>query len=114
MSEDRDPFDVGQSNTIDELVKGAKGATGKPPGEGRKKPLYQSEIGRRGQKVTYDVGDVVIAAVKEIAIKERVAKNTSKVAQALLAYAIDAYNAGGIVLEVEHEGSEWWLKAVEG
>lgn len=91
-------------------------ALGQPPPDkppGRKHKRYPSEEKRKGRKATYDLDPSVIDAVGDIAAKERIPRNKSKVAEALLAYAVAQYEAGHLVLEVEHNGENWHVETVE-
>lgn len=114
MSEqERDPFRAQQSDVIAGQVQRAAGETGKEPGQQRKHKRYPSEAKRKGRKATYDLDPDVIDAVGDIATKERLPRNKSRVAGALLSYSIAQYRAGHLVLEVEQDGENWHVKAVE-
>lgn len=75
----------------------------------RKYPRYPSESKR--SKTTYDLDAGTIEAVRQIAVQERLPRNPSRVAQALLNYAVEQYRTGHIALEVEQDGPRWWLVA---
>lgn len=114
MAEEKSgPFEVGPSKVISALVGDANGETGKSPPRQRKHEAYPSETKRKGRKATYDLDPDTIAAVKDIAVQERVPRNQSKVAEALLSYAVAQYRAGRLALKVTQDGENWRLEAVE-
>lgn len=97
----RNPFtdDEGDQDTISRLVAGAVQTHRKPQEEStRKRPRYPSEEDR--SKITLDLDPDTIAAMREIARREGVGRYVSKVAQALLDYALEAYELGHIRLEL--------------
>jgi hypothetical protein len=89
----------------------------RPPGDGRKpasdrkRPRYPSEEHRR--KATYDLDRELIEAIRRIAAEEYLERGQSRVAQALLVYAVAQYDAGRLALERRSDGADWWLEAVE-
>ena len=74
----------------------------------RKRRRYPSEENR--SKATYDLDGELIEALREIAVRERLGRSPSKVAQAFLAFAVEEYEEGRIQLEVEQRGPDWWLE----
>ena len=78
---------------------------------GRKTIRYPSEAAR--SKATYDLDQATIEGVKGIAAKERLPRGNSKVAAALLAWAVGEYEAGKIGLQLEQRGPDWWLEVVQ-
>ena len=80
---------------------------------GRKRPLYPSE--ERRTKATYDLDTAIIEALKGIAADKGLKRGQSKVAQALLSYAVDAYREGRIKLDLDMRGpDDWRLVVMEG
>lgn len=83
----------------------------KPVPSSRRRPRYPSE--ERRSKTTYDLATETSDAVREIAAAERLPRNHSRVAQALLDHAIAQYRAGHIALDVEQDGPRWRLVVQE-
>jgi hypothetical protein len=97
----RDPFkdDPDNHETITSLVQRAVQTHRQPPEESmRKRPRFPSEENR--SKITLDLDADTIAALREIAQREGVGRGVSKVAQALLDYALEAYESGQLRLEM--------------
>lgn len=79
----------------------------------RKRPRYPSEDKR--SKATYNLDAETIERVREIARLERFGKKQiSVVAEALLNFAIEAYEAGEIHLVVTPDPDTWKAEVVRG
>lgn len=97
---------------IDPAVAAALGEPTPTPDTGRKRPKYPSE--ERRSKATFDLGQDTIDAIKGIAADKSLQRGQSKVAQALLDWAVSSYQSGEIDLELEMRGpDDWRLRVVE-
>lgn len=91
--------DAENHSVITSLVQGAVQTHRQPPEEStRKRPRFPSEENR--SKITLDLDAATIAALREVARREGVGRGVSKVAQALLDYALEAYESGQLRLEM--------------
>ena len=97
---------------IDPAVAAALGEPQPKSDTGRKRPRYPSEAKRT--KATFDLDAATIEALKGIASAKGIKRGQSKVAEALLMFALDAYESGAVDLEIDMQGPDnWQLVVVE-
>jgi LmbE family N-acetylglucosaminyl deacetylase len=107
----RDPFTDNPEDhaTITNLVQRAVQTHRQPQASTRKR--FPSEETR--SKITLDLDPDTIAALREIAREMGVKKRLSALAQALMDYALEAYQSGRIVLELRPSPIGICFEAVE-
>lgn len=108
----RNPFtdDAADQDTIARLVAEAAQTHREPEESTRKRHRYPTED--RRSKITVDLDPDTIAQLREIAQREGVGKSVSKVVQALLDYALEAYESGDLEFELRPAATRYRLEVM--
>jgi hypothetical protein len=109
----RNPFTDDEENqdTIARLVAGATQTHRRPEATKRKRRRYPTED--RRSKMTLNLDPETIASLREITREVGARKRVSSVAQALIDYALEAYQSDRITLELRPTPIGFRFEAIE-